>query len=124
LFNKQFEKIDEQWRKKYIEEILVVTGEDGIREYGMGLRRVPEIIPQLVADQVKEKFGSLRFYHHGGDEYCNGAIELAEALSTCICENCGAPGTVGGRGWIKTLCTPCRTKIDAEQYDIHKDSNE
>jgi len=30
---------------------------------------IPEEIPQVVAEQVKEKFGRLRFYYRGGDEY-------------------------------------------------------
>jgi hypothetical protein len=61
-------------------------------------------IPQLVAEQVKEKFGGLRFYTMGGDEYTRGIIALAEALSTRTCEQCGSPGKLRGRGWIYTSC--------------------
>ena len=63
---------------------------------------------QFVATQVKEKFGTLRFYFNNGDEYCDGVISMAEHMSAVTCEQCGSPGKVGGQGWITTLCEPCR----------------
>jgi hypothetical protein len=66
-------------------------------------------IPQVVADQVKEKFGTLRFYYHGGDETIGGYIRMAEHLSTNICETCGKFSTEVGHttGWIITMCQNC-----------------
>lgn len=61
-------------------------------------------VKDVVALQVKEKLGGLRFYVSGGDEYTAGVIWLADHLSTMICEDCGAPGVQTGRGWIKTRC--------------------
>ncbi len=61
-------------------------------------------IPQVVAEQVKEKFGTLRFYYRGGDDYIDGLVSMAESMTGVTCEECGAPGTTGGQGWIKTLC--------------------
>ena len=63
----------------------------------------PEI-PQVVADQVKEKMGTLRFYYHGGDEFIRGLVAMAEDMSAVTCERCGAPGKERGGGWIRTLC--------------------
>ena len=56
--------------------------------------------------QVKEKFGGLRFYCHGGTEEVHGAIHFAEQLSYRICEECGCPGELrtANRSWIRTLC--------------------
>jgi hypothetical protein len=62
------------------------------------------VVPQVVAEQVKEKFGTLRFYYRGGDDYISGLVSMAEAMTGVTCEECGAPGTTGGQGWIKTLC--------------------
>ncbi len=62
------------------------------------------VVPQVVAEQVKEKFGTLRFYYRGGDEAIDGMVRMAESMSGVTCEDCGAPGTTGGQGWIKTLC--------------------
>ncbi len=60
--------------------------------------------PQVVVEQVKEKFGTLRFYYQGGDDFISGAVWLAESMSGQLCEDCGAPGKQTGGGWVRTLC--------------------
>lgn len=67
-----------------------------------------ERIP-LHIDQIKEKFGSLRFYYSGGDDVVRGMVILAESLSYSICEHCGSTKNVTQtkKGWIKTLCEDC-----------------
>jgi len=68
-------------------------------------------IPQVVVDQVKEKYGGLRFYYHGGDETIDGMVWLAEHMSYNICENCGSTENVGDTdGWIMVLCEKCATE--------------
>ena len=69
-------------------------------------REIPEPTEFRVA-QVKEKFGTLRFYVYGGNDAIQGMIRLAETMSARTCELCGDPGEstyqkVGG--WIQTLC--------------------
>jgi hypothetical protein len=59
---------------------------------------------QVVADQVKEKFGELRFYVTGGDHTTEGMIDMAEEMSRHICEVCGDRGEVRSGSWIRTLC--------------------
>ena len=68
------------------------------------LRSVPESIPQVTVDQVKEKFGTLRFYYTGGDDAIDGMVRMAESMSGVTCEECGKPGTRVGGGWVSTLC--------------------
>jgi hypothetical protein len=63
-----------------------------------------EVVSQVTVDQVKEKFGTLRFYYTGGDDYIRGMVTMAESMSGVICEECGKPGTSTGGGWIKTVC--------------------
>lgn len=67
---------------------------------------------KMFVTQVKEKFGTLRMYystHEAADEgFIMGFMSAIEALSAHICEDCGKPGTTGGRGWIRTLCEDCR----------------
>ena len=84
-------------------------------------REVPDSIPQVTLDQVKEKFGTLRFYYSGGDDYIDGMVSLAESLTGVTCESCGNVGERRGGGWVHTYCTPCeeareiaRTKADEE----------
>ncbi len=67
-------------------------------------KEVPEIVPQVTVVQVKEKFGTLRFYYNGGDTYIDAMVSFAEAMSACTCERCGAPGVIRGGGWVRTLC--------------------
>ena len=66
--------------------------------------RDKEVVHQVVAEQVKEKFGTLRFYTRGGDDYIDGMITMAEAMSGITCETCGKPGQRYGDGWVRTLC--------------------
>ena len=65
---------------------------------------VPPAVPQVVAIQVKEKFGGLRFYYCGGDEYIRGVSALAESLSYVTCEVCGSSGTRNDGGWLTVRC--------------------
>lgn len=67
-------------------------------------RPVPEPVEQVVAIQVKEKFGGLRFYYMGGDEYIRALENMAESMSYRTCKVCGAPGTRTKGGWIRVLC--------------------
>jgi hypothetical protein len=80
----------------------------------------PEVLKELkvdemrvVADQVKEKYGTLRFYWHGDNlpedtwAEINGAVSMAEMLSDSICENCGERGEMRGPGWMSVKCDKC-----------------
>ena len=71
------------------------------------------VVEQVVVAQIKEKFGGLRFYYDGGDDQIRGMVRMAEAWAEHHCETCGAPGTSGGQGWIKTLCPTHRAESDA-----------
>jgi hypothetical protein len=71
--------------------------------------------PQVVVDQVKEKYGTLRFYFHGGDDTVYGMVRFAEWLSGVTCEACGStnPDTIGSttKYWYKTCCADCIPKV-------------
>ena len=61
--------------------------------------------PQVVATQVKEKYGELRFYVQAADKYQHGMIAFATAMSAQLCEKCGHPGKRFKRdGWLVTRC--------------------
>ena len=69
--------------------------------------------PQVVAIQVKEKFGGLRFYVSGANDFQRGLIELAQDLSLTICDQCGNAGEhVSDRGYEMTRCP---AHIDADR---------
>ncbi len=61
------------------------------------------------AIQVKEKFGTLRFYVGNASNEIHDAIEEAERKSSIVCERCGGEGkTRNDRGWLRTLCEKCK----------------
>ena len=62
------------------------------------------VVPQVEVDQIKEKFGGLRFYYTGGDDEISGMVRMAEAWADVACEECGAAGKRRSGGWIRTLC--------------------
>ena len=79
------------------------------------------VVPQTIVRQIKEKFGGLRFYYDGGDEGVAGMVRMAEAWAEHTCEECGAPGTSGGKGWIKTLGPTHRAEADARYAERFKE---
>ena len=78
-----------------------------------------EFVAQVTLDQVKEKFGTLRFYYTGGEEHNSGMVRMAESMSGVICEECGAPGKRRGSGWIYTACdTHTKPEHLTEQEEV------
>lgn len=72
---------------------------------------------KIIVDQVKEKFGGLRFYYSYdlNTDYTNFDYDIVdmvimayEKLSYEICEDCGNVGSPRSVfGWYKTLCDNC-----------------
>ena len=74
-----------------------------------------------VADQVKEKFGGLRFYFHDDRRllqispfrrkqwhgFMSRFVTKQELLCESICEGCGNPAKPSNGPWIKVLCEEC-----------------
>lgn len=127
--------------KKELEEKLVEKYPNLYKEYGGDPRETCmhwgfshgdgwyDIIDELsaklepfgvVAAQVKEKFGGLRFYldypKHLSDEDLQKVREIKneyESKSYETCESCGEPGKRRSGGWIRTLCDKCEeTRYD------------
>jgi hypothetical protein len=62
------------------------------------------------ADQVKEKFGGLRFYASPATDEILDLIEAAEEESYLVCEQCGSRAGVTSEGsWLATRCASCRS---------------
>ena len=75
----------------------------------------PEYV-QVVAAQVKEKLGTLRFYVDGGDAATGAMIQMAETMSGRICELCGSPAKTNREsGWLHTTCDACNKRIRLER---------
>ena len=83
--------------------------------WDLSLKIEVEIVPMKAAQdsndenvpfaiQVKEKFGTLRFYMSSETEAMSKAILEAERRSAVTCEVCGEPGQRRDGGWVSTLC--------------------
>lgn len=67
--------------------------------------------------QIKEKFGTLRFYVSGGNDDSDSLITYYEGLSEHVCEKCGEFYTSRLRvknHWYKTLCDKCAKELGYE----------
>lgn len=73
------------------------------------------------AVQVKEKFGTLRFYTNKYVEAAEEAIRDAEAESAKTCEICGSKkASVCGGFWLKTLCDKCDEERNTKHDEFTK----
>ena len=87
-------------------------------------REVTKPCPQVVAEQVKEKFGTLRFYYRGGDDYIDGVVSMAESMSAVTCDVCSGPAKTGGQGWITTRCESCKEQLEKQRAEELREYNE
>lgn len=63
-----------------------------------------DLDPDVQVKQVKEKFGTLRFYIDTGSKAAGAAICAADAFSARICETTGRPGVLFAEGgWFSTM---------------------
>jgi len=82
--------------------------------------------PHFQVQQVKEKFGGLRFYIGGAPRVIHDMIRDAEFRSYFICEHCGKECVQDGNGyksfyrdglsWVLTLCDGCLDKHIFRKY--------
>ncbi|UCN12922.1 MULTISPECIES: hypothetical protein [Mycobacterium avium complex (MAC)] len=79
------------------------------------------IDPDYIVHQVKEKFGTLRYYCGPSSdmhsthlrEQFSVIVREAEAASARTCERCSAAGSLRDRRhWLKTLCDACAEALD------------
>lgn len=62
---------------------------------------------EIFAIQVKEKYGTLRFYLSFETDEIADLILEAEALSSQTCEVCGDDGKMRGEKWYFVRCDKC-----------------
>jgi len=110
----RYNKTDEE-----IAEDIAKVGEDS--SIVPHLQRPPEPPSQLVASQVKEKYGTLRFYANGGSDEDEGVISMAESMSGRTCEICGNPGRCNDGGWISCRCQRCLELMNLETEERMKE---
>jgi hypothetical protein len=83
-------------------------------------RETRPVVEQVVVEQIKEKFGGLRFYYSGGDDTVAGMVRMAEAWADIACEECGGIGKRRDGGWIRTLCDIHEAEYQARKASINE----
>lgn len=78
----------------------------GVIAWHLGYSKNEKLKENFAVDQIKCKFGSLRFYVSCQDEFISGAIRMAEHESGNLCQHCGKPGCKTGN-WGDTSCGDC-----------------
>lgn len=107
-------KLENTWRYKL---------EKKVYKFGSKFFKIPNeydrIYPsKITVAQIKEKFGTLRFYYDGGDDEISGMVRLTEYLSSKICQKTGKPGNLCIRGgWWATLCDEEAKKLGYTQIN-------
>ncbi len=69
------------------------------------LEKYPE--NEMFCVQVKEKYGTLRFYMSCETDKITDLIHETEALSSQTCEACGAVAKMRGKHWLEVKCDDC-----------------
>ena len=88
----------------------IAFGEQMCEEIRAELLRVGQLDDYRIA-QIKEKYGSLRWYDFGCTEkMMQEIIPKYEKLSAHTCIRCGKPATCVSLGWISPFCDDCIPK--------------
>lgn len=73
---------------------------------------------QIVCEQMKEKFGGLRFYVNFATDEIYKHIKNCEKQSYELCQECGCTNDLGmTKGWMTILCKLCAIKLNKEMRE-------
>ena len=100
-----YERLQQRYPKNFetCYDFSSPEGWDDIVEKLTGM--VVALQPDIKIQQVKEKFGGLRYYVDSATEEVNFLIETAEDASERTCQVCGQPGGMVEKNyWVATLC--------------------
>lgn len=110
-------KAEPTWDEKIVRFLFGETarvGQFDVPRIGLKKLAITSANTGFNVQQVKEKFGTLRFYSPGNDAI-RRYIRLAERLSAMTCEVCGESGKLDSNsGWYRTLC-PRHVKPKGEE---------
>lgn len=97
----KFDEIPEGWRKAFGLQMCEDIREALLCEGGK------ELLESYYILQIKEKYGTLRWYDECAPKSVHDIIYKYENLSYHTCINCGKPATKLSTGWISPYCDDC-----------------
>lgn len=109
----QWETIKEECPLLYKNGIVFECGigwYDVIHDLSLKIEKILNENPEyfeMCAVQVREKYGTLRFYMGCETDEISELISDAEALSSQTCECCGDVGKMRGTYWSEVRCDKC-----------------
>jgi hypothetical protein len=111
-------KLMSEFPTLYTDELFDLSVGDGWFDLLHDLsKKILEFDDEVKVLQIKEKFGTLRFYTTATNDAVYSVIREAEKRSSVTCENCGDVEDTkldATTGWAKTLCLECREKTKRE----------
>ncbi len=99
----------EGWRKAFGEQMC---------EEIMNALVEEDYVDKYVILQIKEKFGSARWYSNGAPQKVHDIVHKYELISERTCIRCGKPATKISMGWICPWCDDCAEQIKGQFWDI------
>ena len=75
-------------------------------------------LDNYVITDIKEKYGTLRWYDNGCTEEMLEIISKYSSISAKVCQCCGAPATYETKGWIGYYCERCGSEYGAMPIEI------
>jgi ribosomal protein S27AE len=98
---------------------------DSIESHLATLPKNSKVRKNFVVQQIKEKFGGLRVYVDGADDFIYDKIMQTEEDSKRICEFCGIGGEMSRHGhYYRTVCGDCRKTKGYELVEMDPEIKE
>ena len=72
--------------------------------------------------QIKEKYGTIRFYYNAGTEELSNIVNRYENKSFLTCISCGEKAKYITNGWICPYCENCISEYDKSSADIYDEN--
>ena len=99
----ELDSMPDGWRTAFGEQMCEEIREELVRA---------NYLYQYRITQIKEKYGSLRWYDFGCTErMLREIIPKYDHLSARTCIRCGKPATKASTGWISPYCDTCADEI-------------
>lgn len=106
----ELDSMPDGWRKAFGVQMCEEIREELVRVNYLDKYRIT---------QIKEKFGTLRWYDSGCTErMLHEIIPKYEHLSAKTCIRCGNPATMVSTGWISPYCDACAGNIGQHERFI------
>lgn len=97
----ELDAMPEGWRRAFGMDICKEIRAALYKEFGL------KGVFNYRIEQIKEKYGSLRWYDARTTHKIQEIISKYEEISSRTCINCGAPATWISNGWISPYCDKC-----------------